>query len=162
MRSLQVRTSTIMSQITMKKIDETLCKEIAALESEIFSDAWSEELLSDTFKYDYYRLISRRESGRLSGYIIYSILGGEAELQRIAVAPDHRRCGIASKLMDEMVTSLKSEKVESVFLEVRSGNTPAISLYEKYGYKNIAVRKNYYTDPTEDAVMMKLEIGEIE
>lgn len=147
--------------MTTKMIDDNLNKEIAELESEIFSDAWSTGLLNDTFKYDYNRLISRRESGRLSGYIIYSLLGGEAELQRIAVAPEFRKQGIASSLMDEMLDALKLESAESVFLEVRSGNTPAISLYEKYGFNKLAVRKDYYTDPTEDAVMMKLEIGEI-
>ena len=144
----------------MMKIDEDLINQIAFLEREIFSDAWSAGLLKDTFKYDYNRLISRHDSGRLSGYIIYSVLSGEAELQRIAVNPADRRRGLASSLMDEMLADLKNTSTENVLLEVRAGNEPAIKLYEKYGFKEIAVRKNYYTDPDEDAVMMKLEIGD--
>ena len=144
----------------MMKIDEDLINQIAFLEREIFSDAWSTGLLKDTFKYDYNRLISRHDSGRLSGYIIYSVLSGEAELQRIAVNPADRRRGLASSLMDEMLADLKNSSTENVLLEVRAGNEPAIKLYKKYGFKEIAVRKNYYTDPDEDAVMMKLEIGD--
>ncbi|MBR1675074.1 MAG: GNAT family N-acetyltransferase [Eubacterium sp.] len=164
----------------------SLIDEIAEIESEIFSDAWSAELLRDSFRYDYNHymvvtadgeLISGSDrtdeadgemipgssstektdaeagdgEGNIAGYIIYSE-SDVFELQRIAVRESERRKGLADRLMKALLEAVDGR----VILEVRSKNVPAIGLYNKYGFNKIGVRKEYYSDPVDDAVIMEL------
>ncbi|MBQ6230833.1 MAG: GNAT family N-acetyltransferase [Eubacterium sp.] len=150
----------------------SLIDEIAEIESEIFSDAWSAELLRDSFRYDYnhYMVVtadgemipgsSSTEKtdaeagdgeGNIAGYIIYSE-SDVFELQRIAVRESERRKGLADRLMKALLEAVDGR----VILEVRSKNVPAIGLYNKYGFNKIGVRKEYYSDPVDDAVIMEL------
>lgn len=164
----------------------SLIDEIAEIESEIFSDAWSAELLRDSFRYDYNHymvvtsdgeliswsdrtettdseLITERAGtektdaetgdgeGNIAGYIIYSE-SDVFELQRIAVRESERRKGLADRLMKKLLEVTEGR----IILEVRSKNLPAIGLYNKYGFSRIGVRKGYYSDPADDAVIMEL------
>lgn len=88
--------------------------------------------------------------GLLSGYFA----SGEGDITSVAVSPAHRRKGIADRLMAEF-EALLPEDTESIFLEVRQSNSGAAALYEKHGFKRISVRKRFYTDPTEDAIVMQ-------
>lgn len=86
------------------------------------------------------------------GLISYSLIYDRIELEYIWVHKSFRNCGIGSKLMDKML----SENVSNITLEVRSSNVYAISLYEKYGFKVVSVRNNYYG--SEDAFLMLREM----
>ena len=88
------------------------------------------------------------------GYANFRFLAGEGELMRIAVLPEHRGCGESKKLMDRLEISAKEKEAPDLTLEVRAGNTPAINLYKSYGFQAEAVRKNYYQNPVEDALIM--------
>ena len=81
-------------------------------------------------------------------------VAGEGEVQRIAVLPRYRRLGLGRKMMDAMLTYASQCRVTAVSLEVREGNHPARRLYESYGFAAEAVRRDYYRNPTEDAVIM--------
>ncbi len=79
----------------------------------------------------------------------------ECEVLDLTVDGTMRRKGIASALMNEGLSALREEGFDTVFLEVRESNDPARKLYRKEGFEEISVRKSYYTDPSEDAVIMK-------
>ena len=96
----------------------------------------------------------KETDGTLVGYINYRFLAGEGELMRIAVHPDKRGAGAGRKLMEQMEQDACEQGIEAITLEVREHNASAIHLYQSFGFQAEAVRKNYYHNPTEDAVIM--------
>lgn len=129
-------------------------KSVADLEKACFSEAWSENLISSGLGSRLDTYFVYEASGEVKGYAVLRILGDEGELQRIAVSPDMRRQGIARKLMDAMTALSRRRCVTAIALEVRESNVGARNLYESYGFKQEAVRKGYYHNPVEDAVIM--------
>ncbi|MDE6035261.1 MAG: ribosomal protein S18-alanine N-acetyltransferase [Ruminococcus sp.] len=85
----------------------------------------------------------------LSGYFAE----GEGDITSVAVDENFRRSGLAQKLIIEFI-SILPENTENIFLEVRENNVPAISLYRKCGFEKLSIRKNFYTNPDENAVVM--------
>ncbi|MGY3704048.1 ribosomal-protein-alanine N-acetyltransferase [Vagococcus martis] len=98
------------------------------------------------------------EDDKVIGFIICQFVLDEAELLLIGVLPDYKNNGIASTLLTEACELLKQNNVSHLFLEVRSQNEEAIRFYKKHQFKELGVRKNYYHHPTDNAVMMQLEI----
>jgi len=94
------------------------------------------------------------QDGAVAGFCIVRRVADEAELYQIAVREDSRRRGIGDALMDEAVRYCRSQGAKSVYLEVRRSNETAIRLYKKHGFKSEGRRKNYYSSPVEDAVVM--------
>lgn len=94
----------------------------------------------------------------LMGYIIATDIADESELLRIAVADKFKGQGVGKQLMSCYKDSLK-DHCDKYLLEVRASNDGAKALYEKMGYKAISTRKDYYSDPKEDAVIYSLETG---
>ncbi len=159
----------------IRKAQEDDIAEIAALERENFSDPWSEDSLRSAYGMKILVDVSYKEglaSGnaemfgcplkntteKVDGYIIIRTVAGESELLRICVEKNARRGGIGGKLLTEGLKLAKEDGAEKMFLEVRSKNDPAKALYEKAGFKEVGVRKNYYSDPQDDAVIMVLEM----
>ena len=145
------------NDVTLRPMTEDDVKQVAALEKECFSDAWSEKLVADllTSSYDEAWVLVCPD-GEMIGYINIRFLAGEGELMRIAIKPGQRGRGYSRKLMDRMITSAYETESLELTLEVRAGNIPAIGLYESYGFVKEAVRKGYYHNPTEDALIMWL------
>lgn len=136
---------------------------ITELESEIFSDAWSrasvESHLAGRVNL---ALAAEAEGSRVIGYLLGMKVLDEAEIYRVAVDPAARRSGIGGRLLEAFLSEVSPagtapEEPVTVSLEVRAGNTPAIRMYEKAGFRKTGTRKEYYRDPTEDAVLMRLE-----
>jgi [ribosomal protein S18]-alanine N-acetyltransferase len=100
------------------------------------------------------------EHQRIAGYIVARESAGELHINNVAVRDQFRRRGIGSALIARIVEAARRLKVQVAFLEVRSGNVAAQALYEKTGFKAIARRPDYYSDPREDAVVMSLTLGE--
>ncbi len=99
------------------------------------------------------------EADRIAGYIIYWVIRDEAQINNIAVHPDYRRRRIAENILRKVLDALKNDGIQFVTLEVRAGNTGARALYDKLGFMPIGLRKEYYTNPVEDAVVMSLMFG---
>ena len=127
---------------------------IAALEAEIFSDPWSERDICDTICTEGAMCYSAIKDGVPVAYIIGRIIAPEAEIYRIATHPDYRGRGIAYRLLDYAVKTERGRGLERLFLEVRSKNLAALSLYRAYGFEKIGIRKNYYKNPDDDALVM--------
>ena len=127
---------------------------IAAAESEIFSDAWSERDVCDTISTEGAMCYIAERNGVLAAYIIGRVIAPEGEIYRIATLPEHRKRGIAYRLLDYAYKTERGRGLETLFLEVRKENTPARALYLAYGFKEVGLRKNYYKNPDDDAVIM--------
>ena len=138
----------------IRRMEERDIPEVAELERICFSECWSARILESGIHspYDVYYVFEQDE--RILGYCNLRVLAGEGEVQRIAVHPDSRRYGVGRKLMDAMVDFAVENKAAAVTLEVRESNRPARNLYESYGFTAEAVRKGYYRNPSEDAVIM--------
>ena len=95
-------------------------------------------------------------SGTLAGFAVASVLPPQAELETVAVDERYQRREIGRKLMAEMALGLKSMQVTEVTLEVRESNAPALGLYGSFGFGETGRRPRYYTDPVEDAVLLRL------
>ena len=133
--------------------------EIAKAEEEIFSDPWSErDLLGAIVENGSMCFVARSEKGLLA-YIIGRQITPEGEIYRIATLPQFRQRGIAYRLLDYAVKTEKGRGLESLFLEVRSQNNAARSLYKAYGFNEIGTRKKYYKNPDDDAIVMLLSCG---
>ena len=100
------------------------------------------------------------EHQRIAGYIVARESAGELHINNVAVRDQYRRRGVGSALLGRIMDTAKRLKVQVAFLEVRSGNQAAQALYEKIGFRAIARRPDYYSDPREDAVVMSLTLGE--
>ena len=127
---------------------------IARAEEEIFSDPWTLRDVSDILVTEGGMCYVALDGGRVVGYVLGRIIPPEGELYRVAVLPSYRRRGIGYRLLDFAVKSSKSRGLEILFLEVRRQNTAAKALYRAYGFRDVSVRKNYYRDPPDDAIVM--------
>lgn len=96
------------------------------------------------------------EDGRLFGYGCITRIGDEADLLNLAVAPDSRRIGAGRAILDFLLSAAEDGGARRCFLEVRSSNIAASSLYASRGFYPVAVRRNYYREPREDAVVMAI------
>ena len=139
----------------VRTADTSDVKTIAALEKQLFSDAWTETMLADCLQQGHYVIsVCEDELCSVNGYLITTHIAGEAELLRIGVDPAFRRQGIGRRLMEQLVKLCADRETPDVFLEVRQSNDSAISLYEQFGLTSVGRRKNYYHHPDEDAVLM--------
>jgi ribosomal-protein-alanine N-acetyltransferase len=134
---------------------------VAALEQVALGpDAWSaalvEQGISGQLPTVHY-LVSR-EDGLVTGYVAVSVAGDVAELQRIAVAPDHRRGGVARRLLGEVVRLARADGADRLLLEVREDNAGALAFYDAAGFVELARRPRYYRDGT-TAVVLGLWVG---
>lgn len=135
---------------------DDLCSALSELERLCFSEGWTEEMLAETLGNPLTVLAVERRGETVAGYAMGRVAADEGELFRIAVRPEFRRMHIAEKLLGELHGQMRSRGAVKCFLEVRSRNAPAIALYEKQGYRKIALRKNYYID--DDAVIYETDI----
>ena len=99
------------------------------------------------------------QAAPIMGYIVARETAGELHINNFAVRSEFRRRGIGAALLDRVLQEARRRKATAAFLEVRSANLAAQALYEKSGFKAIARRANYYSDPQEDAVVMSLVLG---
>ena len=95
----------------------------------------------------------------IAGYIIARDTAGELHINNVAVRSEYRRRGIGAALLNRVLNEARRRQAKAAFLEVRSANRAAQALYEKSGFKAIARRANYYSEPIEDAVVMSLVLG---
>ena len=145
-----------MTVISIHKLDKTstqdnaseqVLAQLAQIESKLFvHDAWSaaqiNSLLAQSFNHIIYATDELNQ--RLVGYCFYSHIFEDAEILKIATCLDYQKQGIASQLLTAMVQMCQTTGAERVLLEVREDNHDALAFYQKHGFEQIAVRKNYY------------------
>jgi len=99
-----------------------------------------------------------RVSHTLAGYIVARIGANELHINNVAVRERYRRLGIGLNLLNRTLEEGRQRGINSAFLELRAGNLAALSLYEKCGFQVTSRRKNYYSEPVEDALVMTLQV----
>ncbi len=138
------------ADVRLEHIDE-----IEALEKLCFSLPWSRQALISQMPDDMHIFIAAvGDDGRVLGYVGMMYVLDEGYISNVAVSPEHRRLGIADSLINSLVDRANEKDLSFVTLEVRKSNAPAIELYRKNGFSEVGLRKNYYTKPTEDAILM--------
>ena len=139
----------------IRKMQEEDLTQIMELENELFSSPWPRhEYLYEMKKNPFSHLYVLEEEGEIVGYYDYWILYDQAQIATIGVMKKKQRQGYAQKMMDEITSSCAKAGCETLSLEVRVSNIPAITFYEKNGFVKVNVRKNYYEDNHEDAYLM--------
>ncbi len=127
---------------------------IYAVECECFKNPWSEAMFSGDLKNENTVYIVAKDNENIIGYAGVWCVMGDADITNVAVSPKYQRQGIASRLLERLISEAKIRKSENIRLEVRQSNFGAIALYKKHGFREIDIRKKYY-DNTEDAVIME-------
>jgi ribosomal-protein-alanine acetyltransferase len=94
-------------------------------------------------------------NGQICGFLVARIAGDEAEILNTAIDTAHRREGTGTALLEAAISAAQAHNVKSIYLEVRESNFAAISFYRQHGFETTAVRRGYYSSPTENAVVMK-------
>lgn len=128
---------------------------VSEIEGICFSDPWSYETIKDGLDGSFDSWLILEEEGTVAGYCVFRVIAGEGELLRIAVLPGFQGRGLSKKLMDQVEEYSIKKGVESMFLEVRESNHRARNLYKSYGFSEEGIRKNYYLNPCENAVLMR-------
>jgi len=123
-----------------------------------FRTRWTREQFLLGLERKAFRIVGIHERGVLIAYCAFSVIAGEMEIMNIATHPFHRRKGLGKKLLAEVLRMCRSEGVAEGFLEVRRSNTGAIDLYKKFMFTQIGIRKNYYPDNKEDALLFRLDL----
>ncbi len=137
------------------KMTEEHISGVALLEKECFGEcAWSENSLRESLQTDGASFFVALCDGEIAGYVGMNTVLDEGYITNVAVSGNFRRKGIADGLIARLDECMAQKELSFISLEVRVSNAPAISLYEKNGYKNLGVRKNFYRLPTEDAYIM--------
>ena len=133
--------------------------EVMAIEQEVFSSPWTKamfdaELLQNPFSYSFVV----RQAKQIIGYLVFWEVADEVHLLNLAVAVSWQRQGVGSQIVYWMLDREKDRGLRIVTLEVRATNNPARSLYRKYGFAEVGIRKNYYDMPPEDAILLQYDL----
>ena len=124
--------------------------DVANIEKVCFSHPWSRQDLKNQLDLDTSHFVVAVDDGRAVGYMGLQIFSGEGYVTNVAVLPEYRGQGIAQALIKEQMKN----DMSFITLEVRESNAPAINLYTKMGFVNVGIRPDFYSDPTENAIIM--------
>ena len=140
------------------KMTEKHVAQVAELEKICFgSAAWSEKSIASELENPLSLWLVALDGDAVTGYVGSQTVIDESDMMNVAVHLDYRRRGIAERLVTSLVGELKAVGSHCLTLEVRASNVPAIDLYEKLGFVQVGLRKNYYHNPKEDALILRKE-----
>ncbi|MEE0914804.1 MAG: ribosomal protein S18-alanine N-acetyltransferase [Ruminococcus sp.] len=138
----------------IEKMTKEHLEAVYIIETECFSHPWSRESLESEIENETSYFLTATENNEVVGYIGMSIVIDEGYIFNVAVSKNSRKKGVATALINELVTYGKKNNFSFITLEVRESNEPARSLYSKFGFIKVGERKDYYTDPKENAILM--------
>ncbi len=129
--------------------------QVAELEKLCFSQPWSENSVAGELTNPLSLWLVAVEDGAVIGYVGSQTVMDESDMMNIAVHPDHRRKGVAQALVAALIEGLRQRGSSCLTLEVRGSNESARALYDRLGFLEIGVRRNYYRAPKEDARILR-------
>lgn len=146
---------------SIRKMQDADLPLVMAIERLSFSNPWHEttfrgEIRNHPISHPYVIVHGGRE--RVIGYVIYWQVLGEVQVNNIAVHPDFRRMGVGEAVLRQVLDEVKGRGAKSITLEVRTSNEAAVRLYRKLGFRLLGVRKHYYSNPSEDGLVMGLSL----
>lgn len=138
----------------IEKMTSVNLDDVYIIETECFSHPWSRQSLENELNNETSLFLVAKEENEVIGYIGMSIVIDEGYIFNVAVRESYRNKGVATALINELVTYGKKNNFCFITLEVRESNQPAISLYSKFGFIKAGERKDYYSNPKENAILM--------
>ncbi len=146
-----------MPQFYIRKMHIEDVEAVHDIETDVFSLPWSRQAfeteLTDNHMAAYFAMVEG-SALEIIGYIGTWIIIDEAHITTIAVKEDYQGMGLGSRLLEYAMTEMMARGVKRMTLEVRVSNTRAITMYENYGFRRAGIRKRYYSDNQEDAIIM--------
>ena len=130
---------------------------LAELEKQCFHAPWSEKMLREELGGGIF--LVAEQDGEVQGYVGCQTVLDEGYITYVAVSPDFRRRGAARRLIAELIARAKEKGLAFVTLEVRESNAPAIALDAGAGFAPVGTRKNFYSNPAENALLMTINFG---
>lgn len=131
------------------------------VEKNCFEDYWSKDSFKKELSNNLAKYLVAKVDGKVAGYVGIWFVVDEGHITNVAVHEDYRGQKIGDQLIKELVQVCKDNKIVSMTLEVRTSNTVAQNLYRKYGFKMAGIRKEYYNNNKEDAIIMWNDIKEV-
>lgn len=135
--------------------------DLKQMENTLYSDFdnfWSYNVLKQELENNNTTYIVAKENNEVVGFAGISICLDEATLNNIVVKKSHRNRGIGGELLESLIELCSELRMNSFTLEVDTENTPAIHLYEKFGFKNLGIRKKYYNNTRDAFIMTKYDL----
>lgn len=127
---------------------------VMKIENVNFSTPWTETGFFTFLIRDDTLFLVAAEEDHIVGYCGIVMAQEEGDITNVSVAKDVQNRGIGQRLMEELLIRTKEKGIQKIFLEVRESNQKAIHVYEKIGFKQISIRKNYYESPVENGLVM--------
>ena len=138
-------------RMTLSDLDAVL-----EIEKASFTQPWTREMFeNEILKNPFSEQTLLRVGGELAGYVSVWYMFEECHILDLAVAPGFRRQGWGEKIIREVIEKGRQKEVKKILLEVRESNQPARALYRKLGFLEISIRKNYYANPPENALILQ-------
>ena len=129
-------------------------EQVIEIENQLFSVPWTKEGYFTFLTRDDTMFLVVEEKGKILGYCGLLMVLDEGDVTNVAVCRERQREGIGNFLVSSLLRLAGDQGISMIHLEVRSGNETAIRLYERLGFQRDGIRRNYYSDPEEDAVLM--------
>lgn len=145
------------SVLNIVKFSTDYLEQVAQLEKECFSDAWSATQLMETCYSSSYIFFVALIGNKVAGYVIANNVAGDLYIERVATSKEIRGKGVAGGLLNALLNRAKNSSVNFATLEVRKSNIPAIMLYEKFGFNPVGERPDFYSNPKENAIIMTID-----
>ena len=142
------------SSITIAPMEARHIERLAEIETECFSMPWSYESLAEELANPLAVFLVASYGGEIAGYIGMTQVIDEGYIANLAVTQQMRRKGVATALLDALVEHAKENNLSFLTLEVRQSNLAARRLYERFHFESAGERRDFYANPTEDAVIM--------
>ena len=147
-----------MSVIEIRNMTIDDLAKVIKIEKDCFSDPWSANVFRADLNNEMAIVIIAEFEKTIVGFSNIYIVAGEIQVGNFAVAPGFRKRGVGKKLMESVLKLAKENDCLQIFLEVRKSNKPAIDLYKSYGFVESGIRKEYYNNPKESAILMTMEL----
>jgi len=144
------------------ELGESDVRDLIELEALCFDYHWTREQFLLGLEGGAFKVIGIRLNGVLAGYMAFSLIADEMEILNLAVHPEYRRQGLGEALLSRSLEMCEANGTTKSFLDVKVSNDPALALYQKFGYKKIGVRKKYYPDTKEDALLFRYDFPQHE
>ena len=143
-----------MSEIIVRKMQPEDLLQVCEIEKDNFSLPWSEKSFLESMERNDTLFLVALNGEEVAGYLGCYCVAGEGEITNVAVKSSYRRQGVGGKLLETLYEEAKALHTQEFFLEVRESNEAAIGLYSRQGFVKEGVRKNFYEQPVENAVIM--------
>jgi len=146
------------NKFKLREMTRADLNKVLDIERKSFEQPYTREIFEQELKIKVANLWVATHRKNILGYIDFWVVADEVELISIAVHPQFKRMGVGEMLLREMIHFVELKGLSFIYLDVRESNLTAQKLYSKFGFSKVGVRRRYYSDNQEDAIIMKKEI----